>query len=71
MAAEPGLVASPSGRFFGFGSGSATPAALAADWLTSVWDQNTGLYVLGPAASVAEKVAGGWPRRRLASALCA
>jgi glutamate/tyrosine decarboxylase-like PLP-dependent enzyme len=59
-AAEPGVVASSSGRFFGFVIGGATPAALAADWLTSVWDQNAGLYVLGPAASVVEEVAGGW-----------
>jgi glutamate/tyrosine decarboxylase-like PLP-dependent enzyme len=59
-AAEPGVVASSSGRFFGFVVGGATPAALAADWLTSVWDQNAGLYVLGPAASVVEEVAGRW-----------
>src|SRR3954466_6972105 len=58
--ADPGVVASSSGRFFGFVVGGATPAALAADWLTSVWDQNAGLYVLGPAASVVEEVAGAW-----------
>jgi len=59
-AAEPGVVASGSGRFFGFVVGGANPAALAADWLTSAWDQNAGLYVLGPAASVVEEVAGEW-----------
>ena len=59
-AAGPGLLATPSGRFFGFVVGGATPAALAADWLTSAWDQNAGLYVLGPAAAVVEEVAGGW-----------
>jgi glutamate/tyrosine decarboxylase-like PLP-dependent enzyme len=59
-AAEPGVIASSSGRFFGFVVGGATPAALAADWLTSVWDQNAGLSVLGPAAGVVEEVAGAW-----------
>ena len=59
-AVDPGVVASGSGRFFGFVIGGANPAALAADWLTSAWDQNAGLYVLGPAASVVEEVAGEW-----------
>jgi hypothetical protein len=34
-AADPGLVAMPSGRYFGFVIGGGLPAALAADWLTS------------------------------------
>ena len=49
--AEPGLVAMPSGRFFGWVIGGVLPAALAADWLTSVWDQNAGLLVSSPAAA--------------------
>ncbi|MEN3281700.1 MAG: hypothetical protein V7607_2840 [Solirubrobacteraceae bacterium] len=59
-AAGPGLMASQSPRFFGFVLGGSLPAALAADWMTSAWDQNAGLYVASPAAAVAEEVVGGW-----------
>ncbi len=59
-AADGGIVAIPGGRYFGFVIGGAVPAAVAADWLTSAWDQNAGLYVGGPAASVVEEVARGW-----------
>jgi glutamate/tyrosine decarboxylase-like PLP-dependent enzyme len=55
-----GVVASPSGRYFGFVIGGALPAALAADWLTSAWDQNGVFGVSGPAAAAVEQVAGGW-----------
>ena len=58
--AGPGLMATPGGRFFGFVIGGSLPAALAADWLTSAWDQNAGLYVAAPAASVVEEVCGAW-----------
>jgi glutamate/tyrosine decarboxylase-like PLP-dependent enzyme len=59
-AAEPGVVAIPSGRYFGFVIGGSVPAALATDWLTSTWDQNAGLVVCGPSAAVVEEVAGEW-----------
>jgi glutamate/tyrosine decarboxylase-like PLP-dependent enzyme len=59
-AAGEGLVATGSGRYFGFVIGGALPAALAADWLTSTWDQNAGLYVGGPSASVVEQVTREW-----------
>ena len=59
-AAGPGIVATTGPRYFGFVTGGALPAAAAADWLTTVWDQPASLYVLSPAASVVEEIAGAW-----------
>ena len=59
-AAEPGLMATAGPRFFGFVIGGALPEAVAAEWLASTWDQNAGLYVAAPSATVAEEVAGRW-----------
>ncbi|HEY0890549.1 MAG TPA: aminotransferase class V-fold PLP-dependent enzyme [Nocardioides sp.] len=59
-ACEPGLTAMPSGRFYGMVIGGSHPAALAADWLTGAWDQNTGLRRLTPATAAVEEVAAAW-----------
>ena len=59
-AAEPGVVGTQTGRYFGFVIGSALPSSVAADWLATAWDQNTGLYRVTPATATLEQVALGW-----------
>ena len=55
-----GHLGSAGGRFFAWVIGGSLPSALAADWLTSAWDQNAGMYAAGPAAAVVEEIAGAW-----------
>ncbi len=59
-AADPGIVATTGPRYFGFVTGGALPATVAAEWITTIWDQSASLYVLSPAASVVEEVTAAW-----------
>jgi glutamate/tyrosine decarboxylase-like PLP-dependent enzyme len=58
--AEPGLMASGSGRFHGWVIGGALPAAIGADWLVSAWDQNSAMSEPFPATTMIEQVVAGW-----------
>src|ERR1700742_5405805 len=64
-AVEGGIIDTAGPRFFGWVIGGSLPAALAADWLTSAWDQNAGMYAASPAAAVVEEVAGRWLKELL------
>jgi len=55
-----GHIGCAGGRFFGWVVGGSLPAALAADWLTSAWDENCTLFASGPATAVVEEVSGEW-----------
>jgi len=57
---EPGLSALGSGRYLALVTGGVLPAALAADWLVSAWDQNTTFAQHAPATVVVEHLAGRW-----------
>lgn len=57
---SPATVASAGGRYFGFVTGGALPATVAASWLATAWDNNVGVTVMSPVASKLEEVALGW-----------
>jgi glutamate/tyrosine decarboxylase-like PLP-dependent enzyme len=60
-----GLLGSAGGRFFGWVIGGSVPASLAADWMTSAWDQNAAIYAGSPAEAVIEEVCGNWLKELL------
>lgn len=59
-AARPGLLGVSGDAFYGWVMGGSHPVGVAADWLTSAWGQNAGIFQTSPAAAVAEEVAGKW-----------
>jgi hypothetical protein len=46
-----GILGFAGGRFFGWVIGGSLPAALAADWLTSTWDQNAAASCVSASAT--------------------
>ncbi len=62
---SPATVANSGGRFFGFVNGGCVPAALAAAWLVSTWDQNAAMRVQSPVAITLEETALEWVRQML------
>ena len=59
-AAEPGLVGNTDPHFFAWVMGASHLAGVAADWLTSIWGQNAGIFQTSPAASIAEEITAKW-----------
>jgi glutamate/tyrosine decarboxylase-like PLP-dependent enzyme len=57
---SPATVTSSGGRYFGFVTGGALPATVAANWLAGIWDQNTAFEVMSPAGIALERIALGW-----------
>jgi glutamate/tyrosine decarboxylase-like PLP-dependent enzyme len=58
--ASEGLLNTANGRFFGWVIGGAIPVSIAADWLTSTWDQNAAAYACAPSAAIIEEVVADW-----------
>jgi glutamate/tyrosine decarboxylase-like PLP-dependent enzyme len=65
-AGSPATIASAGGRYFGFVTGGVLPAALAAGWLGSAWDQNAFSTMSSPVGAAIESVALDWIKDVLA-----
>jgi glutamate/tyrosine decarboxylase-like PLP-dependent enzyme len=57
---SPATVATTGGRYFGFVTGGALPASMAANWLAAAWDQNASLRVMSPIAAELEDIVLRW-----------
>jgi glutamate/tyrosine decarboxylase-like PLP-dependent enzyme len=57
---SPATLAQAGGRFFGFVTGGALPATVAANWLATAWDQNTFIHHVTPTTAALEVIATKW-----------
>ena len=57
---SPATMAIAGPRFFGFVNGSALPASLAVNWLSTAWEQHGGFVVSAPGSLMLEQVAMRW-----------
>ncbi len=57
---KAGLIGNRNPRYFGFVLAGTTPTAMAADWLTSLWNQNAQVYNSSPAAAIFEEIVISW-----------
>jgi len=62
---SPATIANAGGRYFGFVTGSALPASLAANWMAGAWDQNSFSHVSSPAVAQFEEAALRWVKQAL------
>ena len=58
--ASPATVAIAGPRYFGFVNSGALPAVLAANWLSTSWEQHGGFQVASPGSTLLERVAMRW-----------
>ncbi len=57
---SPATIGISGNRFFGFVIGGSLPAAVAANWLSTAWDQNAGLFIGSPIGTVLEEISLKW-----------
>jgi glutamate/tyrosine decarboxylase-like PLP-dependent enzyme len=62
---SPATVAGSGARYFGFVTGGVLPAALAANLMAGVWDQNAAYRVMSPVAARIEDICLKWLREAL------